>query len=198
VCVIALREALTRLAVQGFVTNESRRGFRVAPMSKEDLEEITRIRLMIEIDAFGRSMEFGDTEWEMGIVSSFARLKVVAQRHGISDFANPGLSRAHKEFHQALIAACRSPRLIELQGILYEQAQRYRQLTFKNMHDVNHFIDRHQPLVDVALARNLTEGEAVLSAHLRLIKDSIYPTRSKREENVKKPKPRTADDRRRQ
>jgi len=173
-----LREALTRLTVQGFVVNETRRGFRVAPMSEEDLEEITRIRLMIEIDAFSRSMEFGDTEWEMGVVSSFARLKVVAQRHGVSNFANPSLSRAHKEFHHALISACRSPRLIQLQAVLYEQAQRYRQLTFKNMHDVNHFINIHQPLVDIALSRDRAAGQQALSAHLRLIKDAIYPSRA--------------------
>lgn len=170
-----LREALTRLTVQGFVTNETRRGFRVAPMSEEDLEEVTRIRLLIEIDAFSRSMKFGDREWEMAIVSSFARLKMLAQRYGLSDFAHSELSRAHKEFHRALIDACKSPRLIQLQSALYDQAQRYRQLTFKNMQDVNHFIDRHQPLVDVALARDRVRGKAVLSAHLRLIKDSIYP-----------------------
>ncbi len=170
-----LREALARLTAQGFVTNESRKGFRVAPMSQEDLEEITRVRQMIEIDAFRRAIEFGDSEWEIGLVSAFTRLKIVAKRHALDDFASPDLSRAHREFHRALIAACRSPRLLQLQGVLYEQAQRYRHLTFKNMNDVNHFIGRHEPLVEAAVTRDADAGTAALSAHLRLIIETVYP-----------------------
>ena len=46
-----LREALSRLAQEGLVRADERRGFRVAPLSSEDLEDITRMRLMLDVQA---------------------------------------------------------------------------------------------------------------------------------------------------
>jgi DNA-binding GntR family transcriptional regulator len=38
-------------------------------------------------------------------------------------------SARHKEFHQALIAACTSPWLIRLHNMLYDQTERYRAIS---------------------------------------------------------------------
>ena len=40
-----LREALNRLAGEGFVTAEGQRGFYVAPISLKELDDITRLRI---------------------------------------------------------------------------------------------------------------------------------------------------------
>ena len=44
----SLREALTRLVSDGFVTSEPRRGFSVAPVSIEELKDISRLRSILE------------------------------------------------------------------------------------------------------------------------------------------------------
>ena len=46
-----LREAITRLASDALVETEGQRGFRVAPIALEDLEDITRLRVQIETEA---------------------------------------------------------------------------------------------------------------------------------------------------
>jgi DNA-binding GntR family transcriptional regulator len=69
-----LREALSRLSQEGLVRADERRGFRVSPLSVEDMADITRMRLMLDPEALGAAIEAGDDEWEAGIVSAFHRL----------------------------------------------------------------------------------------------------------------------------
>src|SRR5689334_18962161 len=46
-----LREALSRLSQEGLVRADERRGFRVAPISAEDLADITHMRVMLDVPA---------------------------------------------------------------------------------------------------------------------------------------------------
>jgi hypothetical protein len=55
------------------------------------------------------------------------------------------------------------------------------------MHDVNHFINIHQPLVDIALLRDRAAGREALSAHWRLEKEAIYPSSSDIKKGRKRP-----------
>src|SRR5262244_2907837 len=48
VSVSTLREILNRLAAEGFVLAEGRRGFDVAPVSVDDLKELAELRLLLE------------------------------------------------------------------------------------------------------------------------------------------------------
>jgi DNA-binding transcriptional regulator YhcF (GntR family) len=45
-----LREALSLLVADALVTSEGQRGFRVAPISMEDLEDVTNTRVMLETE----------------------------------------------------------------------------------------------------------------------------------------------------
>lgn len=61
-----LREAITRLVSDALVTTEGQRGFRVAPIAIEELEDITRLRLHIEIEALRLSIRHGGERWRSG------------------------------------------------------------------------------------------------------------------------------------
>ena len=52
-----LREALSRLMSRGLITGVGQRGFRVVGLSREDLEDITRMRIAVEIEALRLSMQ---------------------------------------------------------------------------------------------------------------------------------------------
>ena len=104
-----LREALSRLAQEGLVRADERRGFRVAPLSSEDLEDITRMRLMLDVQALEDAIREGDDAWEAAIVAAFHRLEKVESR--LSDgpvILDDDWSALHRDFHLALIAACPS------------------------------------------------------------------------------------------
>src|SRR4051812_27786920 len=70
-----LREALSRLAQEGLVRADERRGFRVAALSAADLADITRMRLMIDLEALANSIDEGDDEWEASLVAAYHRLE---------------------------------------------------------------------------------------------------------------------------
>jgi len=57
-----LREAITRLVSDALVEAEGQRGFRVVPISMEDLADLTELRLHIELDALRQSMRHGDEQ----------------------------------------------------------------------------------------------------------------------------------------
>ena len=158
-----LREALSRLTADGFVTAEGQRGFRVAPMSEEDLEDITRLRILLEKQALTQSIEHGDDAWESRIVATFYQLEKVEE----SLDRNPTeWEKRNHDFHEALIAGCTSKWLRRFYGVLYDQHKRYRNIALsteipRDLHQ------EHEELRNAALARNTERACQAIDHHIR-------------------------------
>jgi DNA-binding GntR family transcriptional regulator len=71
-----LREAMFRLTAEGFPLLSSQRGFRVAPLSHEDLLDLTERRAEIEARALLLSIANGDEEWESEVVCTENPIRV--------------------------------------------------------------------------------------------------------------------------
>jgi GntR family transcriptional regulator, carbon starvation induced regulator len=168
-----MREALSRLVSRGLVFAVGQRGFRVAPTSAEDLADITLTRVTLETAGLKRSMRSGDGRWEGEIISSLHQLKRIVGRSRIVK-ESPELDRIHKTFHANLIAACGSPRILELTDQLYDQAMRYRRIMLATAISADDFIAEHESLAQVVLSRSATAAAARLSAHLERTYLDIY------------------------
>ena len=59
-----LREALMRLVSEGLVLLEDHKGFRVAPVSREEMIDIANTLLELEAIAIRMAVEKGDDRWE--------------------------------------------------------------------------------------------------------------------------------------
>ena len=70
----AVREALSRLASEGFVVSEPQRGFRVAPLSIDALRDLTHVRCSIESLCLRGAIEKGGVEWQSQVVAALHRL----------------------------------------------------------------------------------------------------------------------------
>lgn len=162
-----LREGLSRLVAAGFVEANSQRGFRVVPVSQADLEDILRTRILIETEALRLALLNGDDEWEAAIVAALYRLQKAGQGldEGMPE-GTAGFDAIHKAFHTSLIAACGSPRLLELHSILFDQTFRYRQVI--RLNPVPHRVknDEHRLLADAVIARDLETASELLRLHL--------------------------------
>jgi DNA-binding GntR family transcriptional regulator len=169
-----LREALARLVADGLVRVESQRGFSVSGTSRQDLADVTLMRRMVEAEALRLAMQRGDESWEAGIVAAFHLFARRTERDPRADAeAVDRWEAAHKDFHRALIAACGSPRLLILQGILYDQARRYRALMVEQTFGGRAMVDEHRMLVDAVLSRDVERACAAMNHHLGLTLD-IY------------------------
>ena len=126
-----LREALMRLQSERLVASTALRGFSVAPLSREEIEDATETRILIESEALRRSMRNGDDDWEARIVAAFHALSLQVERQsrnsGPVETADLfAMEERHHHFHRALIAHCKSARLLDLADQFYVETQRYR------------------------------------------------------------------------
>lgn len=172
-----IREGLSRLTHRGFVVAVGNRGFRVAPISQEDLEDIIRVRASIEIDALRTSMEGGDDAWEAGVVAALHRMRRYAQLSNKEFQARVDeFELRHKEFHMALIAACGSPRSIEFCSLLYDQAHRYQRLMFRQLKRAGPAAQaEHEEITDLVLARDVEAACERYRIHLTHAMRNLFP-----------------------
>ena len=171
-----LREALARLTSLGLVTNESHRGFRVAAMSPEDLADITRVRRVVEADLLREAIAQGGDDWEIGIIGAFARLSRVVSRakSGEGSFVSD-VESVHKQFHAALIGGSRSARLLWIQDLLFDQAQRYRRQMLREVHDLDEFLNTHEILMKLVLSCDIDQAVSALQEHISITPRQVYP-----------------------
>ena len=173
--VTPLREGLARLVPLGLVLATGQRGFRVAPVSRADLADITRARQAVEAAALRFSLIEGDAQWEAGIVAALHLLRRSVGNAATPADAAPGFHAAHKQFHTALIAACGSPRLLRAQAALYDEAHRYRQVMLTRFEGWERFLRSHEALAESVLSRQPDAAQAALMAHLASTLSIVYP-----------------------
>jgi DNA-binding GntR family transcriptional regulator len=163
-----LREALSRLSQEGLVRADERRGFRVAPLSIDDLADITRMRLMMDVQALREAIEHGDDAWEAAIVAAFYRLEKVESRLPEGPvMLDDEWSVLHKDFHLALIAACPSPRQRAWSASLFDQAERYRRFSARHRQVGRRKSNEHRKIMEATLRRDADTAAALLSDHIR-------------------------------
>lgn len=160
-----LREAASRLAAEGLVTIEDHRGFRVAPLSRVDLADVTATRQRIEVLALEDAIAHGDLAWEGRVKAACHMLDRVTGH--LEDRA--AFAAQHQAFHEALVSACPSAYLLEFRARLYALTERYRNLAAEGYAAGRAHRDvaaEHQALADAAVARDAPRAAALLRAHL--------------------------------
>jgi len=158
-----MREALNRAAKDGLVDQSEQRGFSVAPLSIDDLDDLLQTRLLLNEIALRRSFEFGGAEWEEQVLVSWHRLSRIPYAPLSID---PAWERAHRVFHRTLISACRAPRIVDFCEHLFDSADRYRFVARTNM-SLESRPDDHKLITDAVIARQPDEAIAVLKGHFQ-------------------------------
>jgi DNA-binding GntR family transcriptional regulator len=162
-----LREALSRLAQEGLVRADERRGFRVAPISPDDLADITRMRLMLDVQALAEAIRHGDDKWEAAIVATYYRLEKVESRLGDGPLMlDEEWSQLHRDFHIALIAACPSERQRMWSASLFDQAERYRRYSARYRKTSRRKSNEHRKIMEAVLKRDSETACALLQEHI--------------------------------
>jgi DNA-binding GntR family transcriptional regulator len=160
-----LREALARLISDGLVQFQDNRGYRVAPISLSNLEEITRLREEFESLALREAMTIGDLDWEGDVMRALHRLN-----RSVRDPASPESLEQweanHREFHLTLLSACKMPLLLNFCSILMSSNDRYRRTFLKATSGDRNVAMEHSEIAQGAVARDVEFACARLREHI--------------------------------
>ncbi len=143
-----VREALSLLTSDQLVERIDQRGFRAAPASQRNFDEILKLRCALEDMALRQSIAEADEDWEENLVLSLHRLarEEVKNTETYEDL--------HKAFHMALLANCKSPILLKFCSQLYDLNVRYRYLAGRSLSYKSRNVgDEHAKILEAAVKR---------------------------------------------
>ncbi|MEY2683880.1 MAG: HTH-type transcriptional repressor CsiR [Pseudomonadota bacterium] len=162
-----LREALNRLVQEGLVKSDERKGFKVAPMSAQDLADITKMRLMLDIPALQESIRCGDDAWEANVVAAFHRLEKVESQLPLGPTVlDANWSERHRNFHLSLVQACPSARQLQWSISLFDQAERYRYFAARSRTVAKRKDAEHRALMSAVVRRDAETATQLLVEHI--------------------------------
>lgn len=180
-----LREALSRLEAEKLVTAISNRGFAVAPVSRSELEDLTRARLVVEVPLLLESMERGGSEWESAVVTAHYRLSRC--RMAVDDTSEEAVDEwdeKHASFHTALLSAATSNWLLRFQATISDQLRRHHRFLglaptlraaagLKSGYETAvaalreaMAIEHHTELMEAALDRDFEKARRLMTEHI--------------------------------
>jgi DNA-binding GntR family transcriptional regulator len=165
----AVREALSRLAADGFVVIEPQRGFRVTPLSFAELRDLTNVRCEIEGLCIRDAIEHSGIDWETNLIAALHRLSKTPERDPQDPQRyNDAFAVAHTAFHQAVVAACTSPWLLRIRGQLFAQHERYRWMSGPLASVKRDLEAEHSGIAKAAIDRRADDAVGRMTAHLQL------------------------------
>ncbi|GAA0035264.1 GntR family transcriptional regulator [Brevibacterium metallidurans] len=168
----AVREALNRLSEQGLAESLPHRGFRVTPLSIDDLQDLTRARVLLESMLLRESMRLGDLNWEATVVAALHKLQGLAILRSDGEVDADWVD-AHSHFHHALIAGAGTTRLTDVAMNLRDRAELYRHWSRMLAGDSDRGVGaEHAEIAELAVARDEAAAEA-LSAHIERTTDAL-------------------------
>lgn len=166
-----LREAMSRLISDGLIVAEGQRGFRVAPIAIEDLEDITRTRIQLEIEALRQSIQHGDKVW---------RDKLTEVHDDLDALGNPGMNVDRKQweylnarFHAVLIESYASAWTLRFLDMLSRHGERYRRLAISLNLPGRDVQAEHRDIYNSAVSGNDVRAALALEAHIRATTDAL-------------------------
>lgn len=166
-----LREAITRLVSDALVVAEGQRGFRVAPMALSDLEDLTQLRLHIEIEALRQSIRQGDAGWRRQLQQAYDELSAFEQP--ILPHQRTHWEQCNVRFHEALIGACASPWTMKVLRLLSRHSERYRRCAIDLPDSQRDVHAEHRQIFEMAMAGYEARAALALEAHIRATPDLL-------------------------
>jgi DNA-binding GntR family transcriptional regulator len=160
-----VREAMTRLAGEGLVRALPQRGFCVTPLSVEDLQDLTRARVLIETSVLRESIDQGDLEWESAVIATHHTLQgtpYTRDGHLVGAW-----SEAHHAFHRALLTGAKSPRLESIATELRDCSLLYQHWSIDIANDLDRDVAaEHRNIAELAVARDAEGAVRALKDHI--------------------------------
>jgi DNA-binding GntR family transcriptional regulator len=160
-----VREAMLALAKDGFVVAERNRGFRVVEMSDADLDEVSQIRLLVEVPSTVEAAKvISDAELDRAGAMA-QRIVDAAARGDLIDYLD-----TDRHFHIALISQLGNARLTELVDRLRRQTRLFGLGKLVESGRLVASAEEHNQLVAAIRAGDTVATRRLITSHIKHVR----------------------------
>jgi DNA-binding GntR family transcriptional regulator len=159
-----VREAMLDLASEGLVEAVRNKGFRVTELSDEDLDEITQIRMLIEVPTVGEVARRCDESIapQVEALREIAReIEALAVKRDLIRYVE-----VDRRFHLALLAIGGNRHLVEIIGNLRARSRLYGLQELADRGQLGNSAREHEQLVDLVLKRDAEGASDLMRSHI--------------------------------
>jgi DNA-binding GntR family transcriptional regulator len=160
-----VREAMLALAKDGFVVAERNRGFRVVEISEADLDEISQIRLLLEVPSTVEVVKIASPEVLDQLAVIADQIVAAAGRGDLIDYLD-----SDRRFHVALISQLGNDRLTELVDRMRRQTRLFGLGMLVENGRLVASAEEHRELLVAMRARDGAATKRLISSHIRHIR----------------------------
>lgn len=156
-----VREALLRLAREGFVEVHAKSGWSVRPLDFERFEHLYDLRVILELAAARKICSM--TEFPEALVA-LKKLWLVPQRQRLTGWLD--VSRIDEAFHATLLSTAGNPEAARVHADVTERIRILRRLDFTQQDRIAYTYEEHAAILRALLARKLQQATLLLRSHI--------------------------------
>ncbi|MDQ0467919.1 GntR family transcriptional regulator [Labrys wisconsinensis] len=158
-----IREALNRLASEGFVVFAPNRGFFFRGLDIDDLIDLFELRMIVETGAFALLCERAD---EAGLDRLRLFWADAKQRYARRDADE--ILELDEGFHELMAELSGNPAILHQLKALNARIRFVRRVQIEHAPQHVNLVEDHSRIVEAALARDAAAGVAVLKKHISM------------------------------
>jgi DNA-binding GntR family transcriptional regulator len=156
-----VREAMLDLSSAGLVEPLRNRGFRVLQADDRDLDEISTLRIMLEVPAIRRVVERASDEEIDALEPTVTAIEQAVARDDLAQFLV-----ADRDFHLGLIELADNRRLVALVAQLRDQTRLMGLAALAGAGHLDASAEEHRAVLEAIRARDADRAEALMRRHL--------------------------------
>ena len=170
-----VREALQKLAANGFVKVTPNLGMMVVGFSLEDLQEVLQTRIALE--GFAASVAAKKIKPE-----EIAKLEEMIKKMSISIYKNDvvAYSELNALFHNLILKVCGNMRLMKICNNLSSSDHRFRIRSLRNNPErLKYSLKEHQDIIEALKRKDAEQAERLSKEHIENVLKNILENESK-------------------
>lgn len=158
-----VREALNRLASEGFVTLVPNRGFFVRALDIDDLLDIHELRAIVESAAFARMCRRADDAQIAALADYWQSVQPAYAAHDAD-----AILEADEGFHMMIAGASGNSEIVALLPTINARIRFIRRILIDHARHDDDLVADHTQIVAAALARDAEGGAVLMRSHIEL------------------------------
>lgn len=164
----SIREALSILEKEELVTSRARKGTFVSEFTRQDLEEMMELRLLLEPQAFRNALVKMNESNFQHLESIVNRMKEEAEQNNWNALFN-----LDSEFHQYVIQLCGNSRIVKFYESLSVQIRVYFSHLYQYYTSSMAFYREHQELLNVLSRKDFEKIEEKIKNHITYVEERL-------------------------